>query len=173
MKSLFLIIILSLGTLSANTIQPTTSVSYSNGQFKDGVLSIDVAYGGCNKLSFNLDLLPELMAFPYDPNKPQRLFLSHSGFAGYCRMHIFHTLTFDLSKEYGVGDGSLFEVLASAGNGKAEVVFSTSKEEQELPESLIPVGICTMDINAWGNPSACSCPELYEYNSQSGLCHIK
>ncbi len=33
-----------------------------------------------------------------------------------------------------------------------------------------PVGPCTADINEWGHPSSCSCPEGYTYNPETGRC---
>lgn len=33
-----------------------------------------------------------------------------------------------------------------------------------------PQGICTRDINAWGNPSRCHCPNGLKYNEKAKLC---
>lgn len=33
-----------------------------------------------------------------------------------------------------------------------------------------PPRICTRDINQWGHPSRCSCPEGYKYNPMNGFC---
>lgn len=52
-------------------------------------------------------------------------------------------------------------------------------DTDEKPKSFVPVGICTTDINRWGNPSICSCEhplfetEDYKYNSRTGLCELK
>ena len=35
-----------------------------------------------------------------------------------------------------------------------------------------PSGICTKDVNTCGNPSSCSCPDGYDYDSTVGYCLI-
>ncbi len=46
------------------------------------------------------------------------------------------------------------------------------QDSNAKPATLLPVDICTADINEFGNPSACNCPADYKYDSKSGKCHL-
>ena len=50
--------------------------------------------------------------------------------------------------------------------------FSPVAMAQDLPAVVTPDGACTRDYNPCGNPSACMCPDEYEYDSTVGYCLI-
>lgn len=51
------------------------------------------------------------------------------------------------------------------------VVLLTTSCAMALPRvGQRPEGICTRDLNLWGNASQCSCSTGNIYNEQSGLC---
>ena len=53
------------------------------------------------------------------------------------------------------------------------VITPSAAMADNLPAVLEPTGICTFDINECNNPSRCSCPDEYEYNSSVGKCTIE
>ncbi len=51
------------------------------------------------------------------------------------------------------------------------IVFSTSLPAMATPRiGIQPEGICTRDINPWGQASHCSCSGGNMYDERSGLC---
>lgn len=48
--------------------------------------------------------------------------------------------------------------------------FFAALAQAQRTEGIYPTGICTRDLNAWGNASICECPEKYKYENRAGLC---
>ena len=57
--------------------------------------------------------------------------------------------------------------------GVLNIGFSQTAVAEDMACTIAPNGICTMDINACGNASICTCPNGYHYNAAIGQCVIE
>ncbi len=56
--------------------------------------------------------------------------------------------------------------------GALNIGLSQTAVAEEMACLIAPDGICTMDINACGNASICTCPKGYSYNAAIAQCVI-